>query len=132
MEDFNLHLTGDIHAITAAHNLCAAAIDARILHEAGATDAQLFERIFPKGRAAGSSPGHSSCAARSWASPKAIPTPSRPRSAAGSAAGSRSATITWRRVLDTSDRFSGASTVGMGSEEKGFSRETGFDIAGGQ
>ena len=25
MEDFNLHLTGDIHAITAAHNLCAAA-----------------------------------------------------------------------------------------------------------
>src|SRR5512143_3972616 len=30
MEDFNLHLTGDIHAITAAHNLCAAALDARI------------------------------------------------------------------------------------------------------
>ena len=26
MEDFNLHLTGDIHAITAAHNLVAAAI----------------------------------------------------------------------------------------------------------
>ena len=33
MEDFNLHLTGDIHAITAANNLLAAAIDARILHE---------------------------------------------------------------------------------------------------
>ena len=30
MEDFNLHLTGDIHAITAAHNLCAAALDARV------------------------------------------------------------------------------------------------------
>ncbi len=29
MEDFNLHLTGDIHAITAAHNLTAAALDAR-------------------------------------------------------------------------------------------------------
>ena len=29
MEDFNLHLTGDIHAITAAHNLVAAALDAR-------------------------------------------------------------------------------------------------------
>lgn len=27
MEDFNLHLTGDIHAISAAHNLCAAFID---------------------------------------------------------------------------------------------------------
>jgi len=33
MEEFNLHLTGDIHAIGAAHNLIAAAIDARILHE---------------------------------------------------------------------------------------------------
>ncbi len=33
MEDFNLHLTGDIHAVGAAHNLLAAAIDARILHE---------------------------------------------------------------------------------------------------
>jgi formate--tetrahydrofolate ligase len=32
MEDFNLHLTGDIHAITAAHNLCAAAIDNHIHH----------------------------------------------------------------------------------------------------
>ena len=34
MEDFNLHLTGDIHAITAANNLLAAAIDTRMWHEA--------------------------------------------------------------------------------------------------
>lgn len=33
MEDFNLHFTGDIHAVSAAHNLGAAAIDARIYHE---------------------------------------------------------------------------------------------------
>ncbi len=33
MEDFNLHLTGDIHAVGAAHNQLAAAIDARLLHE---------------------------------------------------------------------------------------------------
>ena len=32
MEDFNLHLTGDIHAVGIAHNLLAAAIDAHILH----------------------------------------------------------------------------------------------------
>ena len=38
MEDFNLHLTGDIHAITAAHNLMAAAIDARMFHEQDAVD----------------------------------------------------------------------------------------------
>ncbi len=33
MEEFNLHLTGDLHAVSAAHNLGAAAIDARIYHE---------------------------------------------------------------------------------------------------
>ncbi|MEZ5974546.1 MAG: formate--tetrahydrofolate ligase [Planctomycetota bacterium] len=44
MEDFNLHLTGDNHAITAAHNLAAAAIDARFYHESRSTDAQLAER----------------------------------------------------------------------------------------
>lgn len=33
MEEFNLHLTGDIHAITAANNLVAAAIDTRMFHE---------------------------------------------------------------------------------------------------
>ncbi len=33
MDELNLHCTGDIHAITSAHNLAAAAIDARIYHE---------------------------------------------------------------------------------------------------
>ncbi len=33
MENFNLHLTGDIHAIGAAHNLIAAMIDAHLYHE---------------------------------------------------------------------------------------------------
>lgn len=33
MESLNLHLTGDIHAVTSAHNLAAAAIDARLYHE---------------------------------------------------------------------------------------------------
>lgn len=32
MENFNLHLTGDIHAISAAHNLIAAMIDSHIYH----------------------------------------------------------------------------------------------------
>ncbi|MCJ7552235.1 MAG: formate--tetrahydrofolate ligase, partial [Anaerolineae bacterium] len=39
MQDFNLHLTGDIHAISVAHNLCAAAIYARIYHEGRWSDA---------------------------------------------------------------------------------------------
>ncbi|MCL2918527.1 formate--tetrahydrofolate ligase [Shewanella litorisediminis] len=33
MEVMNLHMTGDIHAVTSAHNLAAAAIDARLFHE---------------------------------------------------------------------------------------------------
>jgi formate--tetrahydrofolate ligase len=32
MEDINLHFNGDFHAVTAAHNLLAAAIDASIFH----------------------------------------------------------------------------------------------------
>jgi formate--tetrahydrofolate ligase len=32
MEDINLHFTGDFHAITAAHNLLSAALDASIYH----------------------------------------------------------------------------------------------------
>ncbi|KAL3637982.1 hypothetical protein CASFOL_018430 [Castilleja foliolosa] len=33
MDEFNLHFTGDIHAITAANNLLAAAINTKIFHE---------------------------------------------------------------------------------------------------
>jgi len=32
MELLNLHLTGDMHAVTAAHNMCAAALDAHLFH----------------------------------------------------------------------------------------------------
>ena len=37
-------------------------------------------------------------------------------------------TITWRRVVDTNDRMLRGVTVGTGPAEKGFTRETGFDI----
>lgn len=47
MEEFNLHLTGDIHAISAANNLMAAAIDTRMLHEATQSDDALFRRLCP-------------------------------------------------------------------------------------
>jgi len=44
MEDFNLHLTGDIHAISVAHNLVAAALDTRMYHESRQTDDALKRR----------------------------------------------------------------------------------------
>lgn len=50
MENLNLHCSGDIHAITAANNLLAAAIDARMFHEAAQKDAALFRRLCPADR----------------------------------------------------------------------------------
>jgi len=47
MEDFNLHLTGDIHAVTAANNLLAAQIDARMFHEATQKNEALYSRLVP-------------------------------------------------------------------------------------
>jgi methylenetetrahydrofolate dehydrogenase (NADP+)/methenyltetrahydrofolate cyclohydrolase/formyltetrahydrofolate synthetase len=44
MEDFNLHLTGDIHAIGVAHNLVAAALDTRMYHESRQSDEALQKR----------------------------------------------------------------------------------------
>ena len=44
MEDFNLNLTGDIHAIGVAHNLVAAALDTRMYHESRQSDAALQRR----------------------------------------------------------------------------------------
>ena len=37
-------------------------------------------------------------------------------------------TITWRRVMDTNDRFLRQITVGQSPTEKGMVRTTGFDI----
>lgn len=47
MEEFNLHLTGDIHAVTAANNLLAAQIDARYFHESTQNDKALYDRLVP-------------------------------------------------------------------------------------
>ena len=130
MEEFNLHLTGDIHAITAANNLLAAAIDARMFHEADATDEQLFNRLLPadktgkrhftkgmvvrleKLKITASDPDELSLEERRKLCRLDIDPD----------------TITWRRVMDTSDRFLRGITIGKGPEEKGFTRETGFDI----
>jgi formyltetrahydrofolate synthetase len=130
MEDFNLHLTGDIHAITAANNLMAAAIDVRILHEAGATDEQLFNRLlpankqgerrFPRGML-----GRLNKLGISKTNPDDLTPEERRRLCRLDI---DPATITWRRVIDTNDRFLRGITVGQGEEEKDFARKTGFDI----
>ncbi len=130
MEEFNLHLTGDIHAITAANNLMAAAIDARMFHEADATDEQLFHRLLPPDKS-GKRHFTKGMVVRleklgiSAADPDEL-TPEQRRKLCR--LDIDPATITWRRVLDTSDRFLRGVTIGTGPDEKGFTRETGFDI----
>ena len=41
MEDFNLHFTGDIHAVGVSHNLAVAAVDSRMMHERRLSDKAL-------------------------------------------------------------------------------------------
>ena len=50
MDEFNLHLTGDIHAITAANNLLAAQIDARMFHEQTQPLQAFYNRLVPKSK----------------------------------------------------------------------------------
>ncbi len=130
MEEFNLHLTGDIHAITAANNLMAAAIDARMFHEAQATDEQLFNRLLPVDKS-GKRHFTRGMVARleklgiTAADPDELTIDERKHLCRLDI---DPATITWRRVVDTSDRFLRGITIGKGPDEKGFTRETGYDI----
>ena len=50
MDEFNLHLTGDIHAITAANNLLAAQIDARMFHEQTQPLQAFYNRLVPRSK----------------------------------------------------------------------------------
>ena len=78
MEDLNLHFTGDIHAVGAANNLCAAYIDTSIL--------------------------------------------------LGNKLNIDPMTVTWRRVVDISDRALRDIVIGLGGKQNGYPRQTGFDI----
>ncbi|UCH59646.1 MAG: formate--tetrahydrofolate ligase [Anaerolineales bacterium] len=130
MEDFNLHLTGDIHAITAANNLLAAAIDVRIFHESRQSDEALFERLCPPDKEGNRYFSPSMLRRlKKLGIDKTEPNDLTPEER------SRFArldidpnSVTWRRVVDTNDRFLRTITIGQGPEEKGMTRETGYDI----
>ncbi|XP_072683904.1 monofunctional C1-tetrahydrofolate synthase, mitochondrial isoform X2 [Canis lupus baileyi] len=130
MEEFNLHLTGDIHAITAANNLLAAAIDTRILHENTQTDKALYNRLVP------SVNGVREFSSIQLARLKKLGINKTDPSALTEEEVSKFArlnidpsTITWQRVLDTNDRFLRKMTIGQAPTEKGYSRQAQFDIA---
>jgi formyltetrahydrofolate synthetase len=129
MEEFNLHLTGDMHAITAANNLLAAAIDIRMLHEKEHSDEKLFDSLCPQAKDGSrrfskvmlrrlrklgidkTNPNdltkeEISCFVRLNIDPD---------------------TITWKRVVDINDRHLRGITIGQGTKEN-HPRATGFDI----
>ena len=130
MDEFNLHLTGDIHAITAANNLLAAAIETRIFHENTQKDGPLYRRLVPTKNG----------------ERKFVPVMFRRLQKLGidktdpneltedeihrfARLDIDPETITWRRVLDVNDRHLRGVTVGTAGTEKGQTRETGFDIS---
>jgi len=130
MEDFNLHLTGDIHAITAANNLLAAAIDTRMLHEHNQTDEALFDHLCPPSRDG----------SRKFAAPmlKRIEKLGIDKTDPNDLNEEEirrfvrldidPATLNWKRVVDINDRMLRNITVGQGPAENGFTHQTGFDI----
>ncbi|XP_055936348.1 uncharacterized protein LOC129966028 isoform X1 [Argiope bruennichi] len=130
MEEFNLHLTGDIHAITAANNLLAAQIDARMFHEATQSDADLFKRLIKV--VGGKKQFTKIQIARlqrlgiDKTDPTALTTEEISKFARLDI---DPATVSWHRVIDTNDRFLRKICIGMADTEKKMTRETQFDIA---
>lgn len=128
MDEFNLHITGDIHAVSAANNLLAAAIDTRIFHEQTQTDAGLLKRQLAHDGGLGrfltsrwkklGYPEHMDPSNLSTEElRKLVRLDFNPES------------ITWKRVVDCNDRHLRGITIGEGRTEKGLTRKTGFDIS---
>src|SRR6266498_1291175 len=130
MEDFNLHLTGDIHAITAAHNLVAAALDARVMHEKQQDDEKLFNALCPVDKK-GNRKFSPTMLRRlqklgiDKTDPNQLTAEERSRFARLDIDES---TISWRRVIDVNDRFLREVEVGRGKDEAGFEHRSGYDI----
>ncbi len=131
MEDMNLHMTGDIHAITAANNLLAAAIDARMFHESTQSDKALFNRLCPADKK-----GNRKFAKSMLGRLERLGITDRDPNKLTDEEISKFArldidpeTVTWRRVIDTNDRMLRGITVGQGPAEKGFELNTNFTIA---
>ena len=130
MEELNLHLTGDIHAITAANNLLAAAIDARMFHESTQSDETLFERLYPQ-----DSTGFRKLTRSAQTRLEKLGIHEKNLNLLNAEEKRRLArldidptTITWKRGIDTNDRFLREITTGQSPTEKGMERRTGFYI----
>jgi formyltetrahydrofolate synthetase len=129
MEEFNLHLTGDIHAIGASNNLLAAAIETRMFHETKQSDKSLFSRLCP----ADKDGNRKFSPVMLKRLQKLGIDKTNPNDFTEEEKGKFARldldpeTITWNRVLDVCDRFLRGIVSGAGKAEN-FERNTGFDI----
>lgn len=132
MEEFNLHLTGDIHAVTAANNLLAAQIDARYFHESTQNDKALYDRLVPTVKGVRK---FSKIQLRrlqklgiTKIDPNALTDEERRKFARLDLDPEN---VTWTRVMDINDRYLRKITIGQSPTEKGLTRETSFRISVG-
>ncbi|KIH86807.1 methylenetetrahydrofolate dehydrogenase (NADP+) [Sporothrix brasiliensis 5110] len=130
MDEFNLHLTGDIHAISAANNLLAAAIETRIFHENTQKDGPLYKRLVPAKNGKRTFQPVMFRRLKKLGIDKTDPDSLTPEEITKFARlDIDPETITWKRVLDVNDRHLRGITVGTAPTEKGQTRDTGFDIS---
>ena len=130
MDEFNLHLTGDIHAITAANNLLAAAIDTRMFHENTQKDGPLYKRLVPAKKGKRVFQPIMFRRLKKLGIDKTNPDDlTEDEIHRFARLDIDPDTITWRRVLDVNDRLLRGVTVGTAATERGQTRETGFDIS---
>ncbi|KAF2753437.1 putative C-1-tetrahydrofolate synthase mitochondrial precursor [Pseudovirgaria hyperparasitica] len=130
MDEFNLHLTGDIHAITAANNLLAAAIETRMFHENTQSDKALYSRLVPTKK------GKREFVPVMFRRLKKLGIEKTDPNELTEEEVNKFArldidpeTITWKRVLDVNDRHLRSITIGQAPTEKGNTRQTSFDIS---
>jgi methylenetetrahydrofolate dehydrogenase (NADP+)/methenyltetrahydrofolate cyclohydrolase/formyltetrahydrofolate synthetase len=125
MEDFNLHLTGDIHAVGAAHNLLAAAIDNRLSKEARWSSDYLAQALCPDDQYTDSMRKRLEKLGIQSEKPSDLNDDDKDRMFRLNI---DPYSIQWRRVVDVSDSALRNIVLGLGTENDGTPRESGYDI----
>jgi formyltetrahydrofolate synthetase len=125
MEDFNLHLTGDIHAVGAAHNLLAAAIDNRVAKEARWSTDYLARALCPDGEYTDSMRKRLAKLGIESDKPSDLSEEDKERMFRLNIDPD---SIQWRRVVDVSDASLRNIVTGLGGKTDGMPRQSGYDI----
>jgi formyltetrahydrofolate synthetase len=125
MEDFNLHLTGDIHAVGAAHNQLAAAIDNRIAKEARWSTTYLAKALCPDDEYTDSMRKRLEKLGIESEQPSDLSEEGRERMFRLNIDPD---SVQWRRVTDVSDASLRNVLIGLGPKTDGVPRQSGYDI----